>query len=209
MPTPRRTFITNLTAGLAILSTSHSLSAEPKSPDDPWLDYLSTKKQKAFIDVGHFFVDSSALRRTGFMLTALHDHYGADSTAIGAVFGAHGSGYGHLMSQAAWDEFKIIDLVAPQLLPDDVATLRMPGKKWGTTSAESVTALQSRGVRFLACDNTLAKWSRIIATERGLGVDSISKQLVAGLLPGVERVPAMSASAIVAQARGVGYVAMT
>ena len=101
------------------------------------------------------------------MLAALHDHYGADANTIGAVFGARGSGYGHLMSQAAWDEFKIIDLVAPQLLPDDVATLRTPGKKWGATSAESVTALQARGVRFLACDNTLAKWSRIIATERG------------------------------------------
>lgn len=37
------------------------------------------------------------------------------------------------------------------------------------TSAESVTALQARGVRFLACDNTLAKWSR---------------QIVAGLLRG-------------------------
>lgn len=148
-------------------------------------------------------------RRTGFMLTTLHDHYGATESTIGAVFGAHGSGYGHLLSQATWDEFKIIDLVAPQLLPDDVAILRTAGKRWGTTSAESVTALQARGVRFLACDNTLAKWSRLIATERGVTVDTISKQLIAGLLPGVERVPAMSAAAIVAQSKGVGYVAMT
>ena len=101
------------------------------------------------------------------MLTALHDHYGVTESTIGAVFGAQGSGYGHLLSQAAWDEFKIIDLVAPQLLPDDVAILRTAGKEWGRTSAESVTALQARGVRFLACDNTLAKWSRLIATERG------------------------------------------
>ena len=209
MSSKRRTFITNLTAGLAILSTSNPLAADPVASDDPWLDYLNTKKQKAFIDVGHFFVDSSALRRTGFMLAVLHDHYGTGETAIGAIFGAHGSGYGHLMSQAAWDEFKIIDLVAPQLLPDDVATLRTPGKKWGVTSAKSVTALQARGVRFLACDNTLAKWSRLIAAECGVSGETISRQIVAGLLPGVERVPAMSAAAIVAQAKGVGYVAMT
>ena len=208
MPTPRRSFLASL-AALPLLS--HSLTADPPTTktDDPWLEYLRDKTQKAFIDVGHFFVDSSALRRTGFMLTTLHDHYGATESTIGAVFGAHGSGYGHLLSQATWDEFKIIDLVAPQLLPDDVAILRTAGKKWGTTSAESVTALQARGVRFLACDNTLAKWSRLIATERGVTVDTISKQLIAGLLPGVERVPAMSAAAIVAQSKGVGYVAMT
>ena len=63
-------------------------------------------------------------------------------------------------------------------------------------------------MKFLACRNTIARWSASIGERRGVPAQQVNDQIVAGLQAGVEPVPAMIASAVIAQERGFSYVTL-
>jgi intracellular sulfur oxidation DsrE/DsrF family protein len=112
------------------------------------------------------------------------------------------------MSQAAWDDLGLMEWLAPQLNGAEAAALKAGAGTFAAASAASVVELRARGVRFLACRETIAKWALRVATQKGETVPAVTDRIVRGLQEGVEPVPAMIAAAVVAQARGVGYVAL-
>src|SRR5690606_17835302 len=70
----------------------------------------------------------------------------------------------------------------------------------------SVTALQERGVIFLLCNNSLKRLTTTLS-QAGFGEqEAVRAELLEGLLPGVEVVPAMVVALNVAQEKGLSYV---
>lgn len=70
----------------------------------------------------------------------------------------------------------------------------------------SIEALQERGVIFLLCNNSLKRLTGTLS-QAGFGMpESIRAELLEGLLPGVEVVPAMVVALNLAQEEGLSYV---
>ena len=213
MPGGRRRFLRWTLGGAAgaVLSGSvHTLRAETGAAGDAWLDAIAARKHRVFLDVGYFGPEGGPFRRTKALLTTLHDSYGATDTGIGVAFGAHGSGLGYLLTPAAWDELGLVEIIAgSNLRSADAATVRSGTKNWGTVGADNVPELRSRGVKFLVCRQTIARWSERIGVARGVPAAEITARIVGGLHQGVEPVPAMITAAVLAQGRGLGYVSLS
>jgi len=212
MSTGRRRFLRwtlGGAAGALLTGSARELGAAPQAAGDPWLDALAIRKHKAFLDVGYFGLDGGAFRRTKALLATLHENYGASDKEIGVAFGAHSSGLGYLVTPATWDELGLGELIAAaNLRMVDAQAIRGSSRNWGTLGAENVAELQQRGVRFLACRQTIGRWADKIATGRGVAPTEIATRLTAGLHPGVEPVPAMVTAAVMAQARRLAYVSL-
>jgi intracellular sulfur oxidation DsrE/DsrF family protein len=185
------------------------LNATPAAADDPWLTAIAAKKHKAFMDVMHFFPDGTPFRRAKNLLNVMHESYGAAESDIGVAVGMHGRGLVHLVSQAAWNDLGLMEWLAPQLNGAEAAALKAGAGTFAAASAASVVELRARGVRFLACRETIAKWAQRVATQKGETPTAVSERIVRGLHEGVEPVPAMIAAAVVAQERGVRYIALS
>jgi hypothetical protein len=196
-------------AGAMLTGSARALRAAPERSGDPWLDAIAGRRHKAFLDVSYFVPDGAPFRRTRALMATLKESYGAADTNIGVAFGAHSSGLGYLLTPAAWDELGLVELLASlNLRSADAQTLRSATKNWGSVGAEGVAEFRERGVRFLACGQTIQKWSERIASARGGSAPDVATKIRAGLHAGVEQVPTMIAAAVVAQGRGVGYVAV-
>src|ERR1019366_5668076 len=210
MTSGRRTFLRRTLGGVAgvAVADASQLNAATSASDDPWLAAIAAKKHKAFMDVMHFFPDGTPFRRAKNLLKVMHESYGAAESDIGVAVGMHGRGLAHLMSQAAWDDLGLMEWLAPQLNGAEAAALRAGAGTFAAASAASVVELRARGVRFLACRETIAKWAQRVATQKGETPAVVTERIVRGLHEGVEPVPAMIAAAGVAEARGGGYGAL-
>jgi intracellular sulfur oxidation DsrE/DsrF family protein len=211
MASGRRIFLRRTLGGVAGLAMTDAsvLGAATTAADDPWLAAIAAKKHKAFLDVMHFFPDGTPFRRAKNLLNVMRESYGAAESDIGVAVGMHGRGLAHLMSQAAWDDLGLAEWLQPQLSGAEAAALRAGAGKFAAASAVSVAELRARGVRFLACRETIARWAQRVATQKGETVAAVTERLLKGLHEGVEPVPAMIAAAVLAQSRGAGYVALS
>jgi len=196
--------------GAMLVGSTHELGAAPAASGDAWLDALAGRKHKAFLDVGIFATDGGAFRRTKALMLTLRESYGVSDPEIGIAFGAHGSGLGYLLSPAAWDKLSLVDLIAgSNLRAVEAQALKSATRNWGTLGAENVAELRQRGVRFLACRQTVERWAEKIASRRGSAAPDVVAEITAGLHAGVEPVPAMIMAAVVAQERRLSYVTIT
>lgn len=195
-------------SALALGRRASSLLAGPSSGDS-WLDAIAPQEHRAFLDVGYFAPDGTAFRRTRQLITSMVEHAGATDRSLGIAFGAHSSGLGYLMTSAAWDDLGLANLIAEMNLREaDIRALKAGKKNWGTIGAEAIAELRPRGVRFLACNATVARWSGKIAAKQGGSATAAADKIIAGMHPGVERVPAMILAAVQAQTRSVPYVSV-
>lgn len=213
MTSGRRKFLRWTIGGVAGLAAADAvrLDAAPvhfAGADEAWLAYLAGKPHKTIMDVMHFFPDGTPYRRGKNLLNVLRDSYQAAEGDIGLAIGMHGRGLAHALSQAAWEDFGLVEWLMPQLNSAEQATLKTSGSSVATAAAASVTELRKRGVRFLACRNTISSWAQRISTAKGESVAASTERIMKGLHEGVEPVPAMVAAVIVAQERGVKYIAL-
>jgi len=209
MASERREFLRLTVGGVAGLALGTKALEVPRAaPADEWLEAIAGKKYRAFIDVGRFAIDGVAFRRATALFTALRANYGAADSDIGVALGAHSTALAHLLSPALWDELRIAELVAPALATNDAAVLRSGKLNWAIVGREGVQELRARGVRILACRNTIARWARELAVARGGNANDLARTLTSGLDDGVEPVPAMIAADVLAQQKGVPYVAI-
>lgn len=211
MASGRRSFLRWTFGGVAGLAVADAsvLHAATTAADDPWLAAIASKKHKAFMDVMHFYPDGTPFRRAKNLLNVLHESYGAAESDIGVAVGMHALGLAHLVSQAAWDDLGLMEWLAPQLNGAEAAALKAGAATFAAASAASVVELRARGVRILACRETIAKWAQRVATLKGESPAAVSERIVRSLHEGVEPVPAMIAAAVVAQERGAHYVALS
>jgi intracellular sulfur oxidation DsrE/DsrF family protein len=212
MTSGRRTFLRRTLGGVAGLAVTDASvlggATTISAADDPWLAAIAAKQHKAFMDVMHFFPDGTPFHRAKNLLNVMHESYGAADGDIGVAVGMHGRGLAHLMSQVAWNDLGLMEWLAPQLNGAEAAALKAGAGTFAAASAASVVELRARGVRFLACRETIAKWAQRVATQKGETPAAVSERIVRGLHEGVEPVPAMIAAAVLAEARGCGYVAL-
>ena len=200
------------TAGLALgfpLTTAGAERAtSPLDVEDAWLTALAKRKQKAFLDIRGFALDGSPFRRSLALMNVLTITYGLAPTEVGIAFGAHSGGLAHLLSPAFWTEYDVSGKVAGGLRPDDAAALRTAGPSAASVGVNGVRDLQAKGIYVLACRNTIARWSRELADAHKETPEAVQAKILANLHAGIEPVPAMVAAAVLAQSRGLGYVAM-
>ncbi|MGZ8458430.1 MAG: hypothetical protein ACXWZS_16435 [Gemmatirosa sp.] len=128
------------------------------------------------------------------------------------VPGVRGTGLPLVLADALWSKYRlgeryeITDPSSRTASTRNLYTTANVQANGPVTAAQTVEALQRRGVLFLVCDNTLTGATRTLAAA-GLGSpNAIRADLLAGILPGVVRVPAMVIAFSRMQERGVSYV---
>lgn len=177
--------------------------------DDAWLTALATKKQKAFLDVPTFFVDGSPFRRSNALLTAFTGAYAMPAADIGIAVGFHGAALAYTMTADAWKEYDLLERVAKTLRPEDATALRAMGAGAPAIGVDGIKDIAGKGMHVLACRNTMMRWARDIAAKRQQQPEAVMKALEASLQPTVSPVPAMIAAAVLAQSRGISYIAIS
>ncbi len=207
MGSDRRSFVKRSLGGVlgAVVVASEPLDGAPPGQADAWLEAIAHKKHRTFLDVGTFTADLGTFRRARAMLNAFRDAYATPDAECGVAFGCHGSALGYLVGPTAWDSLGLVEMIATSR-PTEAAALRAATRNWGTVVAERVAELQQRGMKFLACRNTVTRWAASIAEKRGAPAEGVANEIIAGLHAGVEPVPAMIAAAVLAQERGLAYV---
>ena len=209
MATQRRSFVVRAAAAIASLATAGRVDAQgvlSQEPDESWLQGLSGKHRQ-FFDV-NALNGGTGLRRVGNFLDAYRDAYALTDRDLNAIFGAHGEGLGFTLDDSVWSRFELgarYSVVDPR--DGRPAKRNIYATNDGSPgSLPSVAALHVRGVRFLACRQTIGRLARDLAAEKKLAVDDVRATLEGGLLPGVTPVPAMVIAANRAQEAGLTYV---
>ncbi len=196
-------------AGLALGLPLLRADAMTESADEAWLTALATKKQKAFLDVPTYFVDGSPFRRSNALLAAFTGAYAMPAKDIGIAVGFHGPALAYTMTADAWKEYDLLERVAKSLRAEDAAALRAMGAGAPALGVEGLKDMVGKGMHVLACRNTMMRWARDLATKRQQEPEAVMKALEASVQPTVIAVPAMIAAAVLAQSRGISYVAIS
>jgi intracellular sulfur oxidation DsrE/DsrF family protein len=201
----RRSFLSRLTAGAFAGLTSFP-SHLGAADQEEWLVGLSGKHRQ-FLDVGAH--DRGApLKRAQNLLDAYRGApYLLRDAEINVVFGAHGTTIPLLVGDEAWRALKLNEYltVSPDSSLD--ATKNPYLRDASDRSYPGVATLQARGVRFIACRQSIARLSHELAAKsRMADAQAIQAQLLSGLAPGVIPVPAMIVAANRAQESGLSYV---
>jgi intracellular sulfur oxidation DsrE/DsrF family protein len=210
MKSCRRRFIRNSLVGAAALGLTDAgrLLAAETQQSDPWLRAIASKKRKAFFDVMEFFPDGTPFRRAGTLLRVMSENYQVPESDMGLAIGMHSRGLAHLISAAAWDDLGLTEWLAPQLNGPSAAALADGPQRFATANGKSVAELRARGVRVLACQETIGRWAERIATLRTEPLAATKERITRALHAGVDRVPAMVAAAVMSQESGAVYVAV-
>ncbi len=195
-------------AGVSIPGTLQAAGAESIEIGE-WLESISKKKVRAFLDIRSFMPDGTPFRKASNLQRALIDAHGAKPEEVGIAFGAGSSSIAHVLGPKVWAEYGVGRKVAGAAkTPEEAASLRTDAAKWSAIGGEGVAAMRASGIRVLACRNTMGHWAQDFAKETGENVEVVNAKLIAGLHPGVEPVPAMIAAAVLAQGRHLSYVAI-
>ncbi len=204
----RRRLLGLAAMGSAGLTLPRGLDATG-APDDAWLEALAGKRHKVFLDIRSFAPDGSPFRKVANLRTALTGPHGIAEADIGIAFGGSGGSVAYLLGESIWRTYPVGAAVASAASsPAEATSLREDPVRWTANFLGEVTRMVSTGTRVLACRNSIMRWAREFAGASGESVDSVNAKLIAGLHPGVEPVPAMVAAAVLAQGRGLGYVAI-
>lgn len=207
--TLRREFLLQSVGGLASvrLLSSTTVGVSALAGDERWLEALSTKKHRTFFDVMHFSPDGTPFRRAATLVRVMNDHYGVRLTDIGIALGMHSAGLAHVVTRETWNELALTGWLASQLSGAESAALTANSTSIADANGRSIHEMRSQGIRILACRETIGRWARRVAVERGRPVEEIAKLITEGLHDGVEPVPAMVAATLLAQEHGANYIA--
>lgn len=201
----RRSFLTSL-AGVfvspAVLGASQPLA-------EPWLDGMNGAHRQ-FFDVG-MIADVKPLARIDNFLTAYTSAYQLREQQINVLFGAHGQGLAFVCGDATWAKYALGDFYGVQDAKTNKPATRnvfavpLPNGDARLRPGASVSELMKRGVRFLACQNSINTLSKQLSAK-GHGAESeIRDEIRRGLVSGVMPVPAMLVAGNRAQEVGFTY----
>jgi intracellular sulfur oxidation DsrE/DsrF family protein len=211
---PRRGFLASAAAAFLGLGTVPSLARSMRGadtsgpPDESWLRGLNGK-HKQFVDIGTLR-DGRALVRVANFLDVYAESYGLSDQDISVVVGVHGSALGIAFNDSLWAKYELGKrFTANDPLTKAPATRnplvhKEPGYDWSTDY--SVTRLQERGVRLIACMRSIRGLSVELAGDGRGAAPAINAEILANLLPAVTPVPAMIVAINRAQEAGLTYV---
>lgn len=194
--------------GLAAVPTVVAAEGTAAKVDESWLSGL-TGKHRAFFDVAA--IRHGILGRVDNFLNVYRDTYSLADDQVNVLFGAHGNGLGFTLNDAMWSKYQLGRLYsiadartgAPALR--NVFTAMEASYNW--PADYSISVLQRRGVRFLACRGTMRNLARQLSADSPIGsADTIYSDLAANLVPGAIGVPGMIVAQNRAQEAGLKYV---
>lgn len=216
-PSPRRSFLTRLSAVLATTTGLGALAparaaeaAEAVTPDEGWLRRL-TGKHKTVFDV-ETHRNGNALVQAKNLLDAWKTEYHVEPPAVNLVLAVRGTGIPIVLGDAFWAKYRLGEhygitdpaTKAPAVRNPFIAANLQP--QGYVTAEQTVEALQARGVTLLVCRNTMAGATRkLVAAGMGTAAE-VRASLDGAILPGVTVVPAMVVAFTRMQERGVAYV---
>ena len=200
----RRGFLGSALAGVLATLPGRAVLAQ-RETDERWLRGLNGKHRQ-FFDVGALN-DGAPLRRVHNFLATYASAYGLAESDVNALFGAHGQAVGFVLDHDAWRLFGLGAIYGVMDRRTGKPVVRNPFIEHDVGLAlppeAGVIRLQERGVRFLACNNTLgALASRIAGSD---DTAPILRGLTERILPGVTIVPAMLIAGNRAQESGLTY----
>jgi intracellular sulfur oxidation DsrE/DsrF family protein len=199
-PTARRDFLGRLAAlGASIgLLPGHPIGAAEgpaATVEDPWMKRVSGTHRVVFHS--HLPTEGLALRWAQTFLDTQKTVYGVREDDCAVMVGLNGRSIGWFFNEALWAKYPSIGEV-----------MGMPGGRNPMT--EAVAILARRKVMLLACGNSIrASGGRFLpAADRAdrERVSAFADEVRAGLLPGIEVVPAMIVTLQQAQERNFRYV---
>ncbi|AHG89342.1 hypothetical protein J421_1805 [Gemmatirosa kalamazoonensis] len=207
---PRRGFLGRLTLAAAALA-ARPAGAQPRAmADEAWLRGLTAKHRTVFDIPSHN--NGRALMQAANFLDAYERDYAASPHDVNLVLGFHGTSLPLVLSDAMWSKYRlgeqytIADPQSQSASTRNLFTAANGGARMPVTAAQTVEALQKRGVLFLACNNTIINTSRRLAAA-GLGAEpAIRQDLAGGLLPDVVLVPDLYIAIGHMQERGISYL---
>lgn len=216
---PRRGFLSRVSAAVAGLvatavapGTGSAQGGSPRTPAAPgqesWLDRLDGQHGQIFDAPS--LAGGKALQQVRNFLDAYRDAYGLGSDRIDAVVGAHGSAVPLVFQDRVWERFALgerFEVKDPRTGAGAQRNLFARREDGGAVPPDaSLEALQERGVIFLLCNNSLKRLTATLS-QAGFGTqEAVRAELLEGLLPGVEVVPAMVVALNLAQEKGLSYV---
>ena len=204
----RRGFLANAAAAVMTVAVARPAPAQLPSREE-WLRGLEGKHRQ-FFDVGSM-QSGAPLRRVHNFLATYASAYGLSEADINALFGAHGAGLPLVLGDAAWSAFglgQLYGVIDPASgAPATRNIFARPGAAMGIPAEASIARLQARGVRFLACNNTISSLAQQLGAKRQDAAD-VRQALVASILPSVTVVPAMLVAGNRAQEEGLTYAAL-
>ncbi len=214
-PSPRRGFLSRLSAAIVALGAAPALAASEQlagpSPiandvDEGWMDRLTGKYRQFFDCKAH--LDGAVITPVRNFLNTYRDAYGTADAEVNAIIGFHGSAAPMAFNDAAWARYRLGQSIGLADSATKMPAVRNPALHAGVIPADGVIpVLQQRGVIVLLCNNSLMRIVRTLAAE-GYGAEAVLRADLTGpaLLPGVIVVPSMVVTANRLQMRGVTYV---
>jgi len=207
MPTDftRRAFFGTVT-GLVALTP---LAAQEKSPtwDLSWLDRFKGKHKQMF-DLGSAELrGESPLRLANNYFNTLRDVLHAEPPDVNVAIGIARSAFPVNASDALWEKFALGELwnVSDSEAGKPAVRNIYLGAAGGP-AAPTVRSLMARGVVFWQCNIALGGVASQLAAKTGMPVEKVRAELIAGLNPGVQLVPAHSMATGLVQERGFTYM---
>lgn len=206
---PRRGFIRRLIAGAAGLTTASAVPDLLGAADDDWMKTLTAPHRTVFDVSAH--KNGKPLGHAKNYLDGWRDAFHTPEHNVNLVMGIHGEAAPFLLSDPVWDRYRIgqqydiTDGETKTAATRNVFISAHAAPAALVTSDQTIEALQQRGVRFIICMNTIASTTRKFVAA-GLGsYDEIHAAILAGLLPGVITVPAITVALTQLQEHGLKY----
>jgi intracellular sulfur oxidation DsrE/DsrF family protein len=199
---PRRGFLGQVAGALAALGVPGLVTAQgrgaPLPTGEAWPERL-TGRHKVIIQ-SHEPAEGVAFAWATNFLNAQRDAYGLADRDSSVVIGLQGKALAMYLDDAMWAKYGM----APALgFPGPGNPFRAPA------GAMTLAALQARGVILLACGNTLKRGATRWVKDRAITPEVAAAweaEARAALAPGVEVVPAMVTTLVMAQERGCRYI---
>jgi intracellular sulfur oxidation DsrE/DsrF family protein len=209
MTIERRSFLGRLSVGMLALVDGRALAARGGSPfpePETWLDGLNGKHKQYFDVAAH--KDGQPLGRVANFLNAYNQAYALKDAEINVVFGAHGTALPIVINDAFWAKYRIgthYSIVDPTTKAAAVRNIFAGGDAPGSYEP-SVATLQKRGVRFIACKQSVSRLARELSAAGHGQASVLNDEILANLLPRVIPVPAAILAGNRAQESGLTYV---
>ena len=200
-PTPRRGFLERAAAALVGITAIPAIAKASSAPayEDKWLQGLNGK-HKQICDVP-VLNGGTPLARTVNFLDAYAEYDMKDSD-LNVIFGIHSAALGFGLNDAFWAKYEL----GRRWNENDPRTSAPATRNvFASGAPNSVTTLQGRGVRFIACMRAVRRLSGVLATPEN-PADKVREEMLASFLPGVTVVPALIVAVNRAQEAGLTYV---
>lgn len=220
--TSRRGFLGRIAAGAATIGAASlapftagakemTKKINPSEDPDEWIKKIPGKHKIVFDVTQPHGIFPFAWPRV-FMIT--NEMAGADQKDVGVIVVLRHSAIPYAMEDKLWAKYNFGTVFKADDPVKNVSAVRNPF--WQPKSGDykipgignvaiGINELQQNGVKFCVCDMAITVNSAAIAAKMNMDHETVKKDFIAGLLPGIHRVPSGVWALGRAQSHGFGY----